>query len=334
MTAYAFSSFLKDEMKLFIEKRSRELSPLTIRGDIRYLRRLDEFLAERDAHDVTFDLISESIASLDNLANNTKNQYIAVLRTFLTYANALRGTRYYVPDYRAETDDYEPYYFVEATKRAIYEIVDNWPSRKQNTLPWISIELPVIVRIMDGCGTRVTEILTLRVRDVELDSGVLVIKNAKNSKQRRVPMSKSLSEILADYCRATGVAGHPDAYLFPRQSMDECLLEGDVGHRFRRILEGLRIRMRTNPTRFERGPCLYNLRHTFMINSFQQLTGQGVTLDDTICYLSVYAGHNSLQETQKYLKFCAELFPEELDRFFSVADELAPGEDKWERWGL
>lgn len=334
MTAYAFTSFLKDEMKLFIEKRSRELSPLTIRGNIRYLRRLDEFLAERDAHDVTFDLVSESIAGLDNLANNTKNQYIAVLRTFLTYANALRGTRYYVPDYRAETDDYEPYYFVETTKRAIYEIVDNWPSRKQNTLPWISIELPVIVRIMDGCGTRVTEILTLRVRDVALDSGVLVIKNAKNSKQRRVPMSKSLSEILADYCRATGVAGHPDAYLFPRQSMDECLLEGDVGRRFRRIPEGLRIRMRTNPRRFERGPCLCNLRHTFMINSFQQLTGQGVTPDDTICYLSVYAGHNSLQETQKYLKFCAELFPEELDRFFSVADEIAPGEDKWERWGL
>ena len=50
--------------------------------------------------------------------------------------------------------------------------------------------------------------------------------------------------------------------------------------------------------------------------------------------LSIYLGHESLSETQKYLKFIVELFPDELDKIDKVVDTVLGEEDVWEKYGL
>lgn len=42
---------------------------------------------------------------------------------------------------------------------------------------------------------------------------------------------------------------------------------------------------------------------------------EGILIDDAVPYLSVYLGHDSLDETSKYLKVSSELFPEEVEAF-------------------
>lgn len=48
----------------------------------------------------------------------------------------------------------------------------------------------------------------------------------------------------------------------------------------------------------------------------------GRHLDDAIPYLSIYLGHDSLNETAKYLKFSNEMFPDAIDSFGDYMEDL------------
>lgn len=335
MKEYIFKSFLKEDIALFLKKRSSEVVPRTLLNDSRALLSFDRSLDRDGAEEATHEVVSRWIASLTDLSPGTVNRYITTVRAFINYVNALRGKHYFIPGYRTAEKRYIPYYFTEQDEEKIYASVDNYKPTKQNTFPWIAVELPMIVRIMAGCGTRVEELLLLRMKDIDLLNGVIIMRETKGSKQRRVPMSQSLSEILENYCNAMGIIGQSDAYLFPGTSKETSLNVIDVSsNRFRRILERLGIRRKKELQHYERGPCLYNYRHTFAINSFRKLNNAGIVLDDIVCYLSVYMGHENILETQKYLKFSSEIFPEEMEKFYCASDELTPQEDKWEKWKI
>lgn len=65
---------------------------------------------------------------------------------------------------------------------------------------------------------------------------------------------------------------------------------------------------------------MHCLRHVFAFRSFAQAERNGRHLDDEIPYLSIYLGHDGLNETAKYLKFSNELFP--VDAFGDFMNEL------------
>ena len=50
-------------------------------------------------------------------------------------------------------------------------------------------------------------------------------------------------------------------------------------------------------------------------------------IDDAIPYLSIYLGHDSLDETSKYLKFSSELFTEAVENFGDFMYDLLPEVD-------
>src|SRR5665811_2444852 len=54
---------------------------------------------------------------------------------------------------------------------------------------------PVLIRMLYGCGLRVSEALTLKVTDVNLNDGILTVTKAKFNKSRLVPMSPSLTKV-------------------------------------------------------------------------------------------------------------------------------------------
>ena len=278
-----FSSFLKDDMTLYISKRKTEVVDSTLAADIRCLSGFDELLSSCSADSVNLDIVSKWIKGQERLRDNTVNRNIASLRGFLKYENAIRNKHYFVPEYRTHEDSYVPHFFSESETGSIYENIDSYKSGQNNILPWIKAELPMVVRILEGCGTRVSEILSLRMQDVDLINGVIIIKHAKLDKQRRVPMSAELSEILTKYCHAMGIAGNPDAFLFPRTSKEEHLILKDITwRRFVPTLRRLGIRNEKEYRRNERRPSLYNFRHTFAVNSFRQLSEQGVIHDDIV----------------------------------------------------
>lgn len=65
--------------------------------------------------------------------------------------------------------------------------------------------------------------------------------------------------------------------------------------------------------------CYYRLSQHFRFRAggagIKQIEEAGIIQNDAIPYLSIYLGHDSLNETEKYLKFSSEAFPEDMDLF-------------------
>jgi integrase/recombinase XerD len=72
--------------------------------------------------------------------------------------------------------------------------------------------------LMYATGLRVSELVSLRVADVDLDGG-LIVCHGKGSKERRVPIGKSATHWLQQYASArarAGKASHPRLFLDKR----------------------------------------------------------------------------------------------------------------------
>ena len=61
------------------------------------------------------------------------------------------------------------------------------------------LALPVIFRILYGCGLRVSELVGLRYKDVNLEDGILTIRKAKTDSDRYIPLSDSVKEACISY---------------------------------------------------------------------------------------------------------------------------------------
>ena len=77
--------------------------------------------------------------------------------------------------------------------------------------------MPEVFRLLYGCGFRVGEVLKLRVRDVDLNQGIITVRQGKFRKDRLVPPALPLVIRLRNY------ADHfekrpPDAVFFPGPS--------------------------------------------------------------------------------------------------------------------
>ena len=70
-----------------------------------------------------------------------------------------------------------------------------------------------------GCGLRVSELVALKVRDIDSERGLLRIEQGKGAKDRQVILSPSLLERLRDYWRHY----RPRLWLFPRRDTQVAL---------------------------------------------------------------------------------------------------------------
>lgn len=95
---------------------------------------------------------------------------------------------------------------------------------------------------------------------------------------------------------------------------------------FKKILRKAGI-IKGNEDPHKRAPCLHCLRHCFMFHAFKQLETAGYHIDMASPYLSVYCGHESLVESEKYMKFSSELFEEDMLLFADFTESLFPEVD-------
>jgi integrase len=120
-----------------------------------------------------------------------------------------------------------------------------------------------------------------------------------------------------------GLIGGSDAWLFPVSEKNEPMSPKDAQHCFEKILQLAHISL-PRRKKHERGPCLHCMRHVFVFKSFSVAEKAGRAIDDSIPYLSIYLGHDSLQETEKYMKFSSELFPHEMELFAEYSSDIFP----------
>lgn len=318
-----FKSILRYELTDFLSSRKATLSKSAYSHDCHYLTTFDCCLTECNQRQkaVSERVITEWQKKLRGKSSSIANEVI-VIRLFLRYLSSM-GINVFIPPIPKVTDDYVPYIFSDKELKRIFTLSDNITLTKKQTNPYIQLEFSMMLRIMYGCGLRVGETLALKMKDVDLDGGILTLKHTKGNKQRLVPMHQTLTSIFKRYCLAMGLIGKAYALLFPSAIQEIPISVQTARNRFNVILKfaGISIRGRV---KWERGPCLHCLRHVFAFKSFAKAEKSGHSIDASVPYLSLYLGHDSLKETEKYLKFSHELYPEALKLFEDYTLQVFP----------
>lgn len=170
--------------------------------------------------------------------------------------------------------------------------------------PQRHLVMPALFRLLYACGLRVGEALRLRVSEVDLDGGVLTIRQGKFRKDRLVPLAPSLHAYLRRYHEAMGKR-RTDAVFFPAPHGGVYSLQAPYTA-FRWILRTAKIPHGGRGA----GPRVHDLRHTFAVRRLEAWYREGADLSVKLPVLSTYLGHESLVGTQRYLQLTAELYPD------------------------
>lgn len=320
MNDIPFRSVFAGPMNQFLQLRAAVLKERTITVGRRQLKSFDGYLAANSIHTITKDAVDGWIGTVRG-SDSTVVHAVCTIRLFIEYL-AGSGIEAYIPDVPKQHDDYVPYIFSEEETALIIRAADSYPSRWNNSVPYMQAMLPVIIRIALCCGLRISEAVCLKRKNFNSDDGILTIENSKNGRQRIVPMHGSLTEILVKYCLAAGIPGKPEAWLFPGIDDSVHVESAKIYFRFAYILETAGITV--SKEKYERGPCFHCLRHTFVLRSFRQLEAMGVSTDNSVPYLSIYLGHNSLKETERYMKFTTDMFADEFQKFAAFSRGVFP----------
>ena len=319
-----FQSCLKKEISMYYDFCKESFCSNTCAMYIGHLKSFDRYLCQAGYSGgyIGSEIIDGWLSTLSGFKNFTITGYLTTLRGLLKYL-AGHGVSSYIPPTRKKIYDYIPYIFSEEEMERIFDVADNYEVRWNNKIPYIQLEFPMVLRILCGCGTRLVETLNIQMKDVDLEKSVLTMRTTKWNKERFVPMTSQLGDMLNRYCLAMGLIGMPEAYLFPRKSFSEPLTHYDMRNRFNLLLRLAGITLEGRVFQ-ERGPCMHCFRHGFVFRSFKKLESEGIRIDDAVPILSIYLGHFDLTETEKYMKFSSQLFPEELEKYEQYTEGLFP----------
>jgi integrase len=211
---------------------------------------------------------------------------------------------------------YVPHIFTDTELAALFTQTDRCHYNCQ--VPVRHLVMPVLFRTIYACGLRASEARLLRLADVDLDAGVLQIRDAKGGKDRQVPVAASLRTRLVDYHTHVGQRPGGD-WLFPGR-VGQPLTLGNIDKNFRRFLWQARI---SHGGRGH-GVRVHDLRHTFVVNNLRSWFARGDDVGALLPVLQTYLGHASLADTAYYLRLTAESYPDITARIQHALGDVVP----------
>jgi integrase len=211
---------------------------------------------------------------------------------------------------------YVPHIYTDRELAVLFAQTDR--CRYCSLVPLRHLVMPVLFRTIYACGLRASEARLLRADDVDLDAGVLQIRDAKGGKDRQTPVSASLRARLTDY-HAHVVGRSGGDWFFPGRARQPLTL-GNIDKNFRRFLWQARISHGGRG----RGPRLHDLRHTFAVNNLRSWFAHGEDVGALLPVLQTYMGHSSLADTAYYLRLTAESYPDITARVQHATGDVVP----------
>ena len=242
-------------------------------------------------------------------ANSIKN-YTCTVKGFLQVA----ARKFDHPGQLSE-DEIEKYVFWKIEKHKVsssyqrlivasldkfYQLVLNrnlqvrhlYPSRKEDRLPKYvtvaevkrmlasvtNLKHVCIIKLLYGCGLRLSELLHLKISDINSERMLVHIKNSKGNKDRAVMLSPVLLEDLRNYFKAY----HPKVYLF----------EGQSGGMYSEKSVQTVVKVAATKAGIQKTVTPHTLRHSFATHLLENGTD--------IRYIQQLLGHSSVKTTEIY----------------------------------
>lgn len=154
--------------------------------------------------------------------------------------------------------------------------------------------------LLAASGMRVGEALKLARGDVDLEDGVVTVKEGKFGRTRLVPLHPTTTTALSSYARRREAAW-PKSTTFFVSSAGTPLSYGAVHKTFVELTTAIGVR--TSAVR----PRMHDLRHRFAVATLIDWHRAGVDVEGRMAVLSNYLGHVNPAGTYWYLSASPEL---------------------------
>jgi len=291
--------------------------------ELHYFKTLDQYFIEKNilVKALTPDIVEGWLQSLpENMSVNTKIVYMSHYTQFAKYLGTL-GITAFIPERSVDDKSYVPYVFSADEILRLFTAADNVVSNAK-TQHFTDIDFPMILRLLYGCGLRLNEALRLRIADVDLKTGVLLVRNAKGNKDRLVPMDGTLTDIIRTFMLTRHSDMPSDSYIFPNRKGEP---RSDAVFRvwFNLALKKAGI-TKLNLPRYSRNICPHCIRHTFAVTSFRKQERAGIDMYAAAPYLSTYMGHDKIYGTELYLHMTAENSEDVIEQTTAYSKGLFP----------
>lgn len=267
--------------------------------------------------EISKQLAESFIAPREGEASKSRAHRITCIRQFALYLDSLSYDAYIIPEQKGlTTGSFVPHIFTHDEIKAIIKAADE--TEPSGIAKNMHLSLPVIFRILYGCGLRVSEVVKLQYRDVNLEEGILTIREAKTDRDRLIPMSDSVRESCVSYAEKIWWEKDDDFFfLAPDRTMISPMT---VYQRYRIYLQTAGISHGGKGL----GPRLHDIRHTFSVHVLQKWVSEGTDLTAMMPVLSTYLGHSRVQSTARYLRLTAEVYPELMKKVESACSYVIP----------
>lgn len=304
---YVFSSILKDVIFGFLkEKRSLGFN---YEAEERHLRDIDKLALSVDLKEVviTKGFVESYIAKRTYEKPINRTHRVRVIRELAKYMIRMGYDAYIVPplpknSYRS---DFVPYIFTEDEIKRIFTAIDEWSTSKSLDCQYYPqrYKYTVIFRILYSTGMRISEVLNLKLENINFENNTFIILNAKNHSERIIPIHVNMMNILKTYIIHENIFVSDD-YLFKGKNKNRHLDKSTVDFFF---LKFLRLAGIPHP---KDGPRVHSFRHTFCVHRLKIWVLDKKDITALFPYLCAYMGHKDTRCTEYYLRLTADLYPD------------------------
>jgi len=169
-----------------------------------------------------------------------------------------------------------------------------------------------LIGLLYATGLRIKEALALNIADLDMNQGLLFVRNGKFGKERYVPLHSTTIDAVNRYILRRKVTSSSDdeSPLFLNSSGTKRLGYAGVSKTFRQIVRRCKIGYAE-----QKLPRLHDLRHSYACNCVLKWYEEGVDVNSKLPILATALGHVDINKTQVYLHASTRLLQYAAERF-------------------
>lgn len=302
-TVYEWKSGFSEAAQNYISLKQQTGMKFEIQE--RYLRHFDTFCCRNgfEGTTLTKEIVNDFIYNPNERPVSHHNKEV-LMRDFGIYL-ADRGHHAYVVEAKTKLPrcKFVPRIFTDDEISRMFKAMDNYP---QAQMSYRNAVDPVLFRFLYSTGVRISEALNLVLNDVNVESGIVTIRAAKNMKDRLIPMADSLTKRLIIFINGFHRYSDSKIWLFP-SCHNGIMGQMDKSTAYNHFRDYL---LMADIPHTAVGPRIHSFRHGFAVKCLKMWVLDGNDLTVLLPYLSAYMGHSDFRATQYYLRLTSDLYPE------------------------
>ena len=325
-----FSTYMKGYVRL------KESCGFKILNTKWFFKEFDEYTIDigMQSPAMTRDMIDRWVQTRKNDCARTLCAKYTHLAQLARYMNE-QGVNAYVTPIPKCTNSrgFVPYIFSDIQMTSIFHESDKL-IRESHRMDDPIFSIPCLLRFLYSTGMRITEAISLRNEDIDMELNALRvggINGTKNGEERYVPITDSLHKVLDKYLYYRSMLKIKDInapeHLFFVKLDGTDVSAACVYKWFRKVYERCGILYRGD--RF--GPRVHDLRHSMATNSLNKMIKEGWDIYAALPLLSACLGHKSITSTEGYVRLTCEYYPELLRKCTSLNDFIYPHEEETDK---